>query len=388
MVGEYSSTTGGPGDDMAARDERDLSRGARGCGCTLDSALGAVLAPLPLPVLGVCLAQGTVIWANREACPDDVARDALLGRPLTVLLEPDDRTSAERLMAAESAGAEDRHLVTTVTLPGRLPQRAETTWVTLPGTERCPQAVLYLRPLGPLAGDAVVEGVGDLSVRLNDVQSVVCDADGSIRWISPATAFALEQNGRSSMQLVGRSIFEIGSPALRLEAKAIHDDVSVFPGSIATRTLYFDDEADVGHYVVHAQNRLDDPEIGGLVWWRQPVTAVPDGATTLERRLAVLERTLESISQELQTAGFSAPERRVPYWRRLPGAELLTDREERVVDLLAQGLRVPSIAQRLYVSQSTVRNNLSAIYRKLGVVSQVQLLELLVAEEGSAPPES
>lgn len=388
MVGEYSSTTGGPGNDMAACDERDLSRDVPGEACTLDDTLAAVLAPVPLPVLGVCLRRGAVIWANREACPDDVACEALLDRPLTAFLEPDDHTSVEHLMATGSAGAEDRRFVTTVTLPGRLPQRAETTWVTLPGTERCPQAVLYLRPVGPLAGDALVEGVGDLSVRLGDVQSFVCEADGVIRWISPAAASALEQNGRSSMQLVGRSIFEVGSPRLRLEAKAIYDDVIGVPGSIATRTVFSAHEAEVGHFVVHAQNRLADPEIKGIVWWRERVDTPPKESTSFERRLAVLERTLETISQELHAAGFSAPERRVPYWRRLPNAELLNNREQRVVDLLAQGLRVPSIAQRLYVSQSTVRNNLSAIYRKLRVVSQVQLLELLVAAEGSAPPES
>lgn len=386
MVGEYSSTTGGPGDDMAARDERDLSRDVPGRLCMLDGTLAAVLAPVPLPVLGVCLRRGAVIWANREASPDDVARDALLGRPLVELVAPDDRATVRVLMSSQGGGGDERRLVTTVTLPGRLPQRCETTWLTTAGTEGCPLAVLYLREMVPAPGDAL-EASGQLSVRLGDVESVVCEADGTIRWISPATAAALEQNGRSSVQLVGRSIFEVGSPTLRLEAKAIYDDVIGVPGSIATRTVFSAHEAEPGHFVVHAQNRLADPEIKGLVWWRQRVDTPPEGSTSLERRLAVLERTLETISQELHTAGFAARERRVPYWRRLPGAELLNDREERVVDLLAQGLRVPSIAQRLYVSQSTVRNNLSAIYRKLGVVSQVELLELLVAEEGSAPTE-
>ncbi len=55
---------------------------------------------------------------------------------------------------------------------------------------------------------------------------------------------------------------------------------------------------------------------------------------------------------------------------------VLSDREAQVVRLLLSGLRVPLIARRLYLSPSTVRNQLSMVYRKLGVGSQQELILL------------
>ena len=39
----------------------------------------------------------------------------------------------------------------------------------------------------------------------------------------------------------------------------------------------------------------------------------------------------------------------------------------------------PEIARSMYLSQSTVRNHLTAVYRKFGVHSQRELLELLTS---------
>lgn len=55
----------------------------------------------------------------------------------------------------------------------------------------------------------------------------------------------------------------------------------------------------------------------------------------------------------------------------------LSRREQDVVRLLLRGDRVPSIAQQLWLTQSTVRNHLYSIYRKLGVKSQQELIVLL-----------
>jgi DNA-binding CsgD family transcriptional regulator len=55
---------------------------------------------------------------------------------------------------------------------------------------------------------------------------------------------------------------------------------------------------------------------------------------------------------------------------------VLSDREAQVVRLLLSSLRVPLIARQLHLSPSTVRNQLSMVYRKLGVSSQQQLILL------------
>jgi DNA-binding NarL/FixJ family response regulator len=61
------------------------------------------------------------------------------------------------------------------------------------------------------------------------------------------------------------------------------------------------------------------------------------------------------------------------------GIDRLTTRELDIVTLLVGGDRVRSIAQRLFLSQSTVRSHLSVIFSKFGVRSQSELLDLLRA---------
>jgi PAS domain S-box-containing protein len=53
---------------------------------------------------------------------------------------------------------------------------------------------------------------------------------------------------------------------------------------------------------------------------------------------------------------------------------LLTQREFDIVYRLVRGDRVPAIASTLFVSQSTVRNQLAAVFRKVGVHSQQELI--------------
>ena len=45
----------------------------------------------------------------------------------------------------------------------------------------------------------------------------------------------------------------------------------------------------------------------------------------------------------------------------------LTDREREVLDLIAAGLPNAAIARRLFLSEKTVRNNVTAVFAKLGV---------------------
>jgi PAS domain S-box-containing protein len=54
--------------------------------------------------------------------------------------------------------------------------------------------------------------------------------------------------------------------------------------------------------------------------------------------------------------------------------ESLSPREQEILGEVLSGKRVTDIAQTLSISRHTVRNHLKAIYRKLGVHSQVELL--------------
>jgi DNA-binding CsgD family transcriptional regulator len=66
----------------------------------------------------------------------------------------------------------------------------------------------------------------------------------------------------------------------------------------------------------------------------------------------------------------------------LPGSATLSMRELEIVTRLLAGDRVPTIAQSLFLSPSTVRNHLSAVFGKLRVHSQQELINLL-REHGS-----
>lgn len=94
-------------------------------------------------------------------------------------------------------------------------------------------------------------------------------------------------------------------------------------------------------------------------------------------RLAELELRLRHIGAEVRAAGvledigtLSAPSTH-------PALRDLTSRQWEILSRLTRGERVPTIAEALFVSQSTVRNHLSGIYAKFGVHSQAELLAKL-----------
>lgn len=55
----------------------------------------------------------------------------------------------------------------------------------------------------------------------------------------------------------------------------------------------------------------------------------------------------------------------------------LTQREQEVMLLIARGRDVPGIAQQLFISSNTVRSHSKNIYKKLGIHSKAELLDLL-----------
>ena len=83
-----------------------------------------------------------------------------------------------------------------------------------------------------------------------------------------------------------------------------------------------------------------------------------------EGRLYLSPQAYEALAQATQQAG---------------DRELLTERERDILRLAQRGLPNPQIAQSLHLSPGTVRNHLSAIYRKLGIHSRYEALA--IAEE-------
>jgi DNA-binding NarL/FixJ family response regulator len=61
------------------------------------------------------------------------------------------------------------------------------------------------------------------------------------------------------------------------------------------------------------------------------------------------------------------------------GVSLLTNREQAVVECVAEGLATHEIAERLHLSKHTVKNYLTRVFDKLGVSNRVELLFLVLA---------
>jgi DNA-binding NarL/FixJ family response regulator len=118
---------------------------------------------------------------------------------------------------------------------------------------------------------------------------------------------------------------------------------------------------------------------GVVVVTARPVVA-DDAPTTAEliRRVEELELRLRRIGKDVEEAGMMPTgSELVDQVRRLPELRDLPLRHWEILDRLIAGQRVPSIARDLHLGQSTVRTHLTAIFRRLRVGSQEELLDLL-----------
>ena len=97
-----------------------------------------------------------------------------------------------------------------------------------------------------------------------------------------------------------------------------------------------------------------------------------------------LAAELANVASRLQSLSFSASlSDRAGVPIDAPALRALSAREKQILALLMQSLRVSAIAERLFISQSTVRNHLKAIYRKVGVSSQGELIDWVTSLSSS-----
>lgn len=106
-----------------------------------------------------------------------------------------------------------------------------------------------------------------------------------------------------------------------------------------------------------------DSVIGVLLELKELVSGLPDGA-----RGRVGDRTFAGLGHSRITGALLAEH---------PSLRELSRREREVLLSLADGNRVATIARSLFISPHTVRNHLKSVFAKLGVGSQVELLEWL-----------
>jgi PAS domain S-box-containing protein len=116
----------------------------------------------------------------------------------------------------------------------------------------------------------------------------------------------------------------------------------------------------------------------GRTLWLNATTIVPPLELRQECRLIHLIREV-ALPPELERLVVE----RLSGWSlagagRDPRLASLTPREAEVLDLLAEGMDGPTIAEKLFVSPATVRNHVQHILRKLDVHSRLEAVSLLL----------
>ncbi len=114
-----------------------------------------------------------------------------------------------------------------------------------------------------------------------------------------------------------------------------------------------------------------------------PDTPLED-AGAASNRVEQLEVHLRRIAAEVEASGILVRLSSLPDAGRFPEIRSLSLRQWEVLSRLLKGERVSTIAAALSVSQSTVRNHLSVIFKRFGVHSQAELLALL--HQAAEPP--
>lgn len=178
---------------------------------------------------------------------------------------------------------------------------------------------------------------------------VLTNADLVIEYVSPN---ATDVGGWVASQVQGRSGLDFVHPEDQLVVAEMLDRLKATPapahGAVRTEQIALRAKGIGGEWLtvnVRCANLLDDPVVGGLL---VTFAAVGDPLSIAFGELA---------------AG-------------------LTPREREVVQMVTDGYRVSTIARQLGLAASTVRNHLSAIFHKLGVANQSQLVEALAKAAG------
>ncbi len=336
-----------------------MSDGEQGGRNDSSEQISQAIRTLPLPFLLIDIDTLTV-EAVSEAAAQLIGGSLadLVGRPLLDLIVPEDRANAIRLHEVLRSGA-----LRSFVISARPVAAAVTAWARVidVGSRRYELAWLSAdRPGQPsplkhyLGSEPVEMAVGTV------------DPEWRILTISSEAERVL---GTPAEALVG----------MRLVARLPQTDVDRL---VAAREL-----VGLAHSVALTLSWSVDGELRELTCFLTRPAGMRDLGFMLvqevpvpparEHRTAELERHLVKIAAEVEASGVLDRFFVLPDPADLPELQHLSVRQWEIMSRLLQGERVPAIAKELFLSQSTVRNHLSMIYRRFGVHSQGELLALL-----------
>jgi PAS domain S-box-containing protein len=320
------------------------------------------LKALPVAAILTELITHTFIAANDRAGEVfGTPADDLVGSDVLMRIHPDNREAARAGYAAMAAKVIDGYQVQRrvvrpdgtelmVSVSGRRvgdPENLFGLWILVPGPE----------PPNP---------VEILAIEAPAIVLAVTDHDWQIEYVSSDA----ELLGARGSELRGFPLIGLVHPSAATEFLAAaartatdHLAVTVVTRMRAGRERWADRYCVLVRICEHQPPRL------GVVISAGPTSVTPnDPGSQLNEyaRQAALEaravRTLDAL----------------PALARLPYGSELSARQTEIVARLVAGQRPADIARAMFLSPSTVRNHLAAIYRKFGVHSQAELLAALL----------
>lgn len=140
-------------------------------------------------------------------------------------------------------------------------------------------------------------------------------------------------------------------------------------------------------YSVISPIRNASSDVIGLVLINRDITAFKQAQEKVETALAAKTAHLEELERAVQRLAAVLPTQsgpaREPTGARREYLEMLSPREREVLDLLLQGYRLRSVADRLRLSVQTVRNQVKAMFKKTGAHSQEELIRMFSGSKDS-----
>ena len=325
-------------------------------------------------------ANGRIGLANDAAAQlADLTLQALVGQSVFEFVTP--RDHAERVATDLKVGVLDlyeaRHRFVVTHRPEPVPVRVWTRAIEVDGRRGAVTIVATDDVVGCLGRDP-----GRPWVELANVVVGTLDPTWRIRAVS---AEAFSATGYEPTELPGLSLLDLLAPA---DAGR----VGVTAGPPTEPTTFHDVQVAHrdGHWITGClilAPSSGDPGATAFAF----LTPSAKVETGRHDRLTSLELRLRRIGAEVRAAGLLEEMSQGPSLTAFPQLAELTTRQWEIVSRLLRGERVKGIAAEMYLSESTIRNHLSAIFAKFGVHSQAELLARLrqpAGSESGRPPRS
>jgi DNA-binding CsgD family transcriptional regulator len=96
------------------------------------------------------------------------------------------------------------------------------------------------------------------------------------------------------------------------------------------------------------------------------------------------DRDQARVRRRLRKLGIRRRHWATPLTRPVTGWDSLTDTEQAVAGLVAEGLNNHQVAARMYISTHTVAHHLRQAFRKLGIASRVELTRIVIEQTAGA----